>query len=65
MASWADRKVQHLVHDRVKDFSAQMTPPNGKLSVDQADLRVIWVFHVETREIECRICMKKTFMGST
>jgi hypothetical protein len=46
------KKVPHLVYDRVKHFSAQKVPRNGKLSVVQANLGVIRVFHVEAREVE-------------
>jgi hypothetical protein len=46
------KKVPHLVYDRVKDFAAQKVPRNGKFSVEQANLGVIWVFHIEAREVE-------------
>jgi hypothetical protein len=46
------KKVPHLAYDRIKDFSAQKVPRNRKFTVEQANLRVIRVFHVEAREVE-------------
>ena len=58
-----NEKAQHLVHNRVKDFTAQKVSRNGKLSIDQANPRVIRVFHIETSEIELGICKKMSFLN--
>jgi len=47
----------YLIHNGIKDFSANQIPWNRKFSINQPHRRVMGILHVETREVEVGICM--------
>jgi hypothetical protein len=46
----------YLIHNGIKDLSANEIPWNRKFSIDQSYRRIVGILHIETCEVEVCIC---------
>ena len=51
-----NHELPHLVHNRIEYFPAQEVARNGKFAIEQANLGVIRILHIEARKVEHRTC---------
>ena len=60
-----NHELPHLVHNRIEYFPAQEVARNGKFAIEQANLGVMRVLHIEARKIEHRTCQKPLISKSS